>query len=378
MSPRSSSCRHSGRSSRRERMRFTYEALPGRIVFGAGRRAEIGAEVERLGAHARVPHLRRSGQGDRRRARRLARRARRRPLGRGRATRPGRARRSRPRRGGRRRCRPGRDGRRGLVDRAGQGDRADDRAADRRRADHLRGQRADHDLRPHRRPAQADRPRPRRAPEGRDLRPRAHARPAARRHRTERVQRPRPLGRGAVGEGGQPGDDRAVAGGCPGDRRLAAAGDGGTGRPRSAVAAAVRRLPVRRRAGHHVGRAAPQDHPRARRHVQPRPRRRPLGRAAARRRVQRAGPAGRDGAPRRSARHARRGSGGEPVGPGDGVERPDLAGCARLGARPAPRGGGAGCGRDHRQPAAVSTKPRCSACWSAAFDGVRPTTDARG
>ena len=31
-------------------MRFTYEALPGRIVFGAGRRAEIGAEVERLGA----------------------------------------------------------------------------------------------------------------------------------------------------------------------------------------------------------------------------------------------------------------------------------------------------------------------------------------
>ncbi len=30
-------------------MRFTYEALPGRIVFGAGRRSEIRAEVERLG-----------------------------------------------------------------------------------------------------------------------------------------------------------------------------------------------------------------------------------------------------------------------------------------------------------------------------------------
>ena len=31
-------------------MRFTYDALPGRIVFGAGRRSEVGAEVERLGA----------------------------------------------------------------------------------------------------------------------------------------------------------------------------------------------------------------------------------------------------------------------------------------------------------------------------------------
>jgi alcohol dehydrogenase class IV len=30
-------------------MQFTYEALPGRIVFGAGRRSEVGAEVERLG-----------------------------------------------------------------------------------------------------------------------------------------------------------------------------------------------------------------------------------------------------------------------------------------------------------------------------------------
>ena len=31
-------------------MRFTYEALPGRIVFGAGRRSEVRSEVERLGA----------------------------------------------------------------------------------------------------------------------------------------------------------------------------------------------------------------------------------------------------------------------------------------------------------------------------------------
>jgi alcohol dehydrogenase class IV len=30
-------------------MRFSYDALPGRIVFGAGRRNELGAEIERLG-----------------------------------------------------------------------------------------------------------------------------------------------------------------------------------------------------------------------------------------------------------------------------------------------------------------------------------------
>jgi maleylacetate reductase len=29
---------------------FTYDAQPGRVIFGAGRRAELGAEVERLGA----------------------------------------------------------------------------------------------------------------------------------------------------------------------------------------------------------------------------------------------------------------------------------------------------------------------------------------
>ena len=28
---------------------FTYDQLPARIVFGAGRLAEVGAEVERLG-----------------------------------------------------------------------------------------------------------------------------------------------------------------------------------------------------------------------------------------------------------------------------------------------------------------------------------------
>jgi alcohol dehydrogenase class IV len=30
--------------------RFTYTALPGRVVFGAGKARELAAEVERLGA----------------------------------------------------------------------------------------------------------------------------------------------------------------------------------------------------------------------------------------------------------------------------------------------------------------------------------------
>ena len=98
-----------------------------------------------------------------------------------------------------------------------------------------------------------------------------------------------------MGPGGQPGDHRAVAGRGACDRRLAATCDGGTGRPRRRGRAAVRRLPVRRRPRHDVGRAAPQDHARARWHVQPRPRRRALRRAPACRRLQRAGPARRDG-----------------------------------------------------------------------------------
>ena len=78
-------------------MRFTYDAAP----WAGSCSAPVGvprcaAEVERLGAPRCVPHLRRSGQGDRRGARRHARCTRRRPLGRGCATRPGRARRSRP------------------------------------------------------------------------------------------------------------------------------------------------------------------------------------------------------------------------------------------------------------------------------------------
>ena len=119
-----------------------------------------------------------------------------------------------------------------------------------------------------------------------------------------------------------------------------------------AVAAAVRRVPVGRRPRHHVGRVAPQDHPRAGRHVQPRARRCALRRAAARRRLQRARPADGDGAPRRRARNAWRGSGGDLVGPGDGIERPDLARRARPRARSARRSGVVCGGRDHRQPAA--------------------------
>ena len=46
-----------------------------------------------------------------------------------------------------------------------------------------------------------------------------------------------------------------------------------------------------------------------------------------------------------------------------------------LRARPTPRGGGAGCGRDHRQPSAVSTKPVCSDCWSARSTVTRPSDD---
>ena len=181
-------------------MRFTYDALPGRIVFGAGRRSEVGAR-------GRAPRRARACSSS------PTVRPRRSPT-----SSPARSMRSSPP-AGTRSCNTSRSSspiepaprsprpvptcvvtrRRRLVDRAGQGDRPDHGAADRRRADDLRRQRADHHLRAHRRTPQADRPRSRRAPEGRDLRPRADARPAAGRHRTERVQRARPLGRGAVG-----------------------------------------------------------------------------------------------------------------------------------------------------------------------------------
>ena len=191
---------------------FTYEQLPQRVVFGAGRRREL---APRSSASASRVFLIADGAakvtadelaevlGERVAAR----------WRRGRPARPRRARRAGREAAagvGRRRARLRR---RRLVDRAGQGDRAHQRPADRRRADHLRRQRADDHLRAHRRPPQADRQGPGRAAEGRHLRPRADARPAADGHRAVGVQRPRPLRRGAVRARPQPGDQRAGAGG---------------------------------------------------------------------------------------------------------------------------------------------------------------------
>ena len=72
---------------------FTYDQLPARIVFGAGRLAEVGAEVERLGAQRVM--LISDGRRRSRRGRDGATRVTARPcMGRGRPTRAGRARRT--------------------------------------------------------------------------------------------------------------------------------------------------------------------------------------------------------------------------------------------------------------------------------------------
>ena len=123
---------------------FVHEALPGRVVFGAGRRvarspprstasASGGCSSSPTGRPRRLADELAAHLGP------PARRA----VGRGRPARPRRARRARPGRGDRRPGRRRRLPRRRLVDRPGQGDRPDQPGADRRRPDDLRRQRDD-------------------------------------------------------------------------------------------------------------------------------------------------------------------------------------------------------------------------------------------
>ena len=173
---------------------FTYDQLPARIVFGAGRLAEVGAEVERLGGQ-RVMLI---SDGRRDSARRGRHRAARGRGWRWRGTRsPSTCPSSSPSGPVPRRPTAGIDcvvcigG--GSSTGLGQGDGVEPRRAHRRRADHVRRQRADDDLRAHRRAPQADRQEPGRAAQDRRLRPRADGRPAAAGHRSVGVQRARAL-----------------------------------------------------------------------------------------------------------------------------------------------------------------------------------------
>ena len=191
-----------------------------------------------------------------------------------------------------RRDRRRRHDRRRIVDRSRQGARAVAPRADRGRAHDLRRERADDDLRAHRRAAQADRQGPDRAPPRRRVRPRADARPAAVGHRALGVQCPRPFGRGAVGAGLQP--DHVGAG-----ARRGAARSPGRCRRRWPTRPMSTHAAICSTARHCRGWRSAQRRPGCTTRsatcsaaLQPRPRRRPLRDPPARRRVQRAGAAG--------------------------------------------------------------------------------------
>ena len=159
---------------------FTYQALPMRVVLGAGAIRSLPDEIDRLGLRralvlcspeqAETGRLVAAALGDRS-AGVLAEARMHVPVEvADRGPRPG------PR-AGRRRLRRGR---RRVGHRAGQGDRARTRAADHRRADHLRRLGDDPGLGADRGRAEAHRPRPAGAAGERDLRPRAHPHPARR------------------------------------------------------------------------------------------------------------------------------------------------------------------------------------------------------
>ena len=187
-------------------LKFVYNGLPMRVVFGAGSLSQLPAELERLGAKRALllstPEQRESLQ----QVAKTLGCALRGHLRQGGDARAARNRRGRAAHGARARRRLLRHRRRRLDHRPRQGDRAHFADADPRSADHLRRFRDDADLRHHRGRREEDRARPARAAEGRDLRPRAHAQPAARAFRLERHERDRAFGGGAVCAGREPGD----------------------------------------------------------------------------------------------------------------------------------------------------------------------------
>src|SRR6185436_3925418 len=151
---------------------------------------------------------------------------------------------------------------------------------------HLRRLRDDADLRPDRGRREEDRARRQGAAEGGDLRPRAHAQPAARALGLERHERDRAFGGGAVRAGCEPGDLAHGGGGDSRPREGTAIDHSRTKKPFFPFRSPVRRLALRHRArlGRHG--AAPQALPRARRQLQSSARGDALDRAAARDAVQ--------------------------------------------------------------------------------------------
>ena len=173
--------------------------------------------------------------------------------------------------------------------------------------------------------------------------------------RPQRVQRARALRRGAVRAGRQPGDLGPGARGRARHPPLAADGDG---RSRTTSTPARELLYGAYLAGvvarHDGDRAPPQALPRPRRHVQPGARRHALGDPAPRRRVQRAGAARRDGPPGRGARRPGRRPGAARCGtwpwPATCRRRWPTSACA---CEDLPEAARPRRGRDHRQPAPV-------------------------
>ena len=185
--------------------------------------------------------------------------------------------------------------RRRIIDRTGQGDRPDPSPADRRRADDVRGERADDDLRAHRRPHKQTGKDPVVLPQAVIYDPELTARPPravtgpsafnALAHAVEALYAP----------GHNPVTSALALEGVRAIRRSLPRRDGQPDDLDARSRPAVRRLPVGHGARCHGGRPAPQALPRPRRHVQPRPRRHPQRGAPPRRRLQRARAAGGDG-----------------------------------------------------------------------------------
>ena len=195
--------------------RFAYEGLPSRVRFGPGRLAELGEEVEHLGAR-RVLLI--AGRAQREHADRAA-------AGLGAlladridGVRPhvplpvAEAARARAREAQGRL--PGRPGRR-LGGGSGQGGRAHPAPAHRGGPHHLRRLGDDARVGAERGRAQGHRPRPGRAAAQRDLRPRAVALASGRDERSQRHERDRPLRGGVLDRASQSADRRGRRGGHP-------------------------------------------------------------------------------------------------------------------------------------------------------------------